>query len=198
MPSLTSSLLPRLRQPTSPAQREAFVFLGLAGLLYALYYFGYERYLAPDMRLDNWMNHFVAEQAAAIIRALGYSSTVIVYPPYPELVIIDTHMAVNIGTGCNGLPMLYLFAAFVIAHPGPLKRKAWFLPLGILIIHGLNMVRVVALGFIAVYYRQWFYINHKYLYVIAVYSLIVALFAWWHFRLADPAKPALPRLSKTR
>ena len=83
--------------------------------------------------------------------------------------------------------MLYLFLAFIVAHPGPLKSKLWFAPLGLLLIHGVNILRIMALGLIAVYYRQFFDINHKYVYTIIIYSLIISLFAWWHLKLANPA-----------
>jgi exosortase family protein XrtF len=172
----------------SPALREALVFIGLSALFYLVWQIGYELILYPDHRFDLWVNRQVAKQAVAIFQLLGRDCKVVPYGMYKNLIVLDTHAGANVDTPCNGVPMLYMFVAFIVAHPGPLKSKAWFIPFGLAVIHALNLVRIMALAVIAVYYREYFYINHKYVYTILVYSLIISLFAWWHLRLANPAK----------
>lgn len=192
MPTLTQAPKDSARTiftPTSLAGREALVFLGLAAFFYGFWALVYEPYLS--WTVDPWFAHVVAEQAAWCIRLLGHAAQVEIIAPYPELIVINGLPGVNVGTPCNGLAMLYLFFAFIVAHPGPLKAKAWFIPLGLLLIHASNLVRVMALGFCALYYREFFEVNHKYVYAGIVYSLVIGLFLIWHLRLAKaPAAEA--------
>ena len=50
--------------------------------------------------------------------------------------------AVYVGDYCNGLVFCALFMGFVLAYPGPVRRKVWFIPAGTLAIYLLNVVRV--------------------------------------------------------
>jgi len=184
-----STLALKLKSSLSPSMRELLSFLGLGALFYALYHFGYEVYLQRTNDFDFAFDDIIAAQAAYVFRLFGHPSVVLDYPPYRTLLLLDTHPAVGVAPSCNGLPMLYLFAAFIFAHPGPIMRKLWFVPLGLVIIHASNVLRIMALAVVSVYHREYFEVNHKYVYAIVVYSLIFGLFALWHFYLSDPSKP---------
>jgi len=173
---------------TSPAAREAFVFFGIAGLFGLVWQIGYEMYLHPRHHFDLLVNRQVALQTVSLLKLIGFDATVVPWQMYPNLIVINTHPAVNVDTPCNGLPMLYVFLAFIVAHHGPLKTKLWFASLGLVLIHMVNILRIMALGFIALYYRDLFEINHKYIYNILIYSIILGLMGWWHFKLAAVQK----------
>jgi len=163
------------------------VFGGLA--LYALWHFGYENYLALDRGetgLDWHINRFLGLETATWFSMFGYETKVVNFQIYPHLMYLDNLPIISIDTACNGLPMLYLFSAFVLIYPGTWKRKAIFIPAGLLIIHLLNVVRIISLSYISIYSPDYFYFNHKYLFQIIVYALVITLWFFWVLYGRDP------------
>jgi len=102
---------------------------------------------------------------------------------------IDGQSALHIGTPCNGLAFFGLFTCFVLAFPAPWKSKAWFLPLGILAIHVLNMIRVILLILNFYFYNSSFDFNHKYSFNFVVYGFMLLVWLYW-------AKKQLPYASQ--
>lgn len=105
-------------------------------------------------------------------------------------VSINGRPALYIGTPCNGLAFFGLFACFVIAFPASWKSKLWFLPLGILAIHVLNMIRVILLILNFYFYNRSFDFNHKYTFNFVVYGFMLLVWLYW-------AKKQLPYVAKT-
>jgi exosortase/archaeosortase family protein len=63
---------------------------------------------------------------------------------YNSLAIIGSY-GVIIGNQCVGFGLSYGFASLIGAYPGPLQKKIWFIPLGIIFIGLINVARVLAL-----------------------------------------------------
>jgi exosortase family protein XrtF len=153
-----------------------------AVLLYGLWHFGYEEYLAKNLGetgLDWNFNRGLAWQTAAWFAMFGYDANVTSFQIYPHLMYLNGEAIISIDTPCNGIPMLYLFGSFVLVYPGPWKRKLVFIPAGMMVIHGLNLIRIIALSYISIYSSDYFYFNHKYLFQIIVYGLILSLWFYW-------------------
>lgn len=164
----------------SPKGKELFAFLLVAIALYSLWHFGYEEYLSPNTKFDHRTSHFIAEQAAAIIGWFGHETAVVNWSIYPNLIVVDGKASVSVATQCNGLPMLFLFAGFLLAYPGPWRRKVWFIPAGILFIHLLNLARIIALSYlINTQSPLAFELNHKYIFQIVVYTVMGLLWVLW-------------------
>ena len=75
---------------------------------------------------------------------------------------VDGSNGVWIGGPCNGITLMFLFAIFVIAYPGSFKNKLWYVPLGILIVHIINIIRIIVLALIANYNYYYLDFNHTY------------------------------------
>lgn len=79
--------------------------------------------------------------------------------------------------GCNGLNIMIIFVAFIVAF-GPLNRSTlWFVPAGLMIIHVMNLLRIGLLFFVAKDLPDMMYFTHKYLFTASLYIVIFAL--WW-------------------
>ncbi|MFN5317866.1 MAG: hypothetical protein ACK5CY_03400 [Bacteroidia bacterium] len=63
---------------------------------------------------------------------------------YNSLAIIGSY-GVVIGNPCVGFGLSYGFTSLIASYPGPIKKKLWFIPFGILLISSINVARVVAL-----------------------------------------------------
>jgi exosortase family protein XrtF len=102
---------------------------------------------------------------------------------------IDGTHGLWIGDPCNGITLFALFTGFVIAYPGPVKRKIWFIPLGLFAIHIVNILRIVALAFITLYAPSYLEFNHTYTFTIIVYSFVFFLWMLWANKFSKPEEP---------
>ncbi|SHJ69140.1 exosortase family protein XrtF [Hymenobacter daecheongensis DSM 21074] len=172
--------------PTAPPLRR---FLLLATVLYILWFVGYEQWLAIDGRLDAFLSTNITAASALALRLFGFQAQVDGLDPY--LLRLNGQPMVHVGHPCNGLVLYALFAGFVLAYPGPVRRKLWYIPLGILAIYLLNVIRIGALALNHLYYHQSVEFNHHYTFTFVVYACIFLLWMLWARRLAD--QPAVSR-----
>lgn len=152
-----------------------FVLIG--SLLYLSLYFCYEFYINPHTNLDEWIINNLVSIAESILRLFGYSMTQYDPEPYMDRIGIAGSTGVFIGEPCDGFVLFTLFVAFITAFPGPLKHKLWFVPCGILLIHFINALRIIALVLIMRSHPDWLSFNHDYTFTIIVYSFVFLL--WW-------------------
>ncbi|WMJ72048.1 archaeosortase/exosortase family protein [Cytophagaceae bacterium ABcell3] len=92
---------------------------------------------------------------------------------------LNSHKVLYIGSSCNGMEFFGLFACFVIAFPGAIKSKLWFLPAGILFIHLINVIRVQFLVINYYFFESSFDFNHKYTFNFVVYGCTLLIWLWW-------------------
>ncbi|MBR7209711.1 exosortase X [Hymenobacter negativus] len=173
--------------PTSPAirdygSRQLLRFLLLTGGMYLLWFFGYEQWLALDGRLDLALCANIAQTSARLLQTAGFDA--VVAPNNAYLLLMSGHPSVIVGIPCNGLVLYALFGGFVLAFPGPWRRKLWFIPAGMVLIWVLNILRVAALAINHSYAYQSVYFNHHYTYTFVVYGCIFGLWMLWAKRLA--------------
>ena len=159
-------------------------FALIAGVLYLIWFFGYERYLAVDGRLDALLTHNIASMSAGIMRVLGFDAAV--DPADLNLVLVNKHPSVFILPFCDGMVLYALFTGFVLAFPGSSPHRIWFIPLGIVLIYLVNVLRVVALSLNHYYSQSTVEFNHHYTFVFIEYGFICLLWLWWATRLAEP------------
>lgn len=160
-------------------------FLLTAALLYVAWYFFYNQLLhagSAGLKYDKALCNNIAEASAAVLRSIGYKSEAL---NGAEVHLSGWHV-VNVGWQCDGLPVMALFAGFIIAYPGPWRAKLWFVPLGMLLIHGINVLRVAGLALNHLYSQKTMYFNHHYTYTIIVYGFIFWLWTIWVQRFASP------------
>lgn len=162
-------------------------FTAVAVGLLLLWFFGYERTLAIDGRLDKLLCSNIATSAAAVLRVVGFNAQA--GRMQPQMLFMGEHAAVWVGPGCNGLVLYALFAGFVLAYPGRLSRKAWYIPAGMVLIYGLNVLRVAVLALNHEYYPRSLDFNHHYTFTTIVYACIFGLWMLWAQWLA-PLSPA--------
>lgn len=165
-------------------QHRIFRFLAKAAVLYIAWYLLYELYVTPHTRANLVMIDILISHSSPVLEALGYP---LIERPYDEIyrtMGIDGSNGVWIGDSCNGLTLFATFSIFILSWPGPWKKKLWFIPLGILIIHILNIARISALSVIAYHHPEWLDFNHSYTFQAIVYGAIFLLWMWWANRVS--------------
>ncbi|MEQ8476357.1 exosortase family protein XrtF [Fulvivirga sp.] len=151
-------------------------FLGtymVLNLLYGLYINSYSP--QPDP-----ITYIVTEQTSWILNLAGNETSILRDEARPNVHLSNADRGVlSVFEGCNGLNTMIVFVSFLMAY-GRLKRKLlWFIPLGFVIIHIFNLVRVGALYYITVYFDQYLYFTHKYLFTGFLFGVIFIMWYFW-------------------
>lgn len=163
-------------------------FLLVGAAAYLLWYLSYELILRPYSHLDEWVVHQIVLGAECLISFFGYELTPYTRFDYMSHVGILGSPGVTIGAPCDGIILFALFAIFIVAFPGPIRHKAWYLPLGVVSIHFMNVVRVVALAVIVEVAPQMLEFNHDYTFTVIVYAWVFLLWYVWVQRFSPVGK----------
>ncbi len=88
---------------------------------------------------------------------------------------------IGIGFGCSGVKPILQFIVLMILYPGPWKKKLWYIPVGVLVVHLTNLFRMVSLSLILVKYsnQSYFYFVHDYIFRPFFYMVIFTLWVIW-------------------
>ena len=154
-------------------ENTAVRFLLTAVFLYFIWELNYNLWIEKS-GFSYWLCSILGQSGAKLLSVLGYNSTWV----FPSI-YLNNLKAINIGVPCNGLEFMGLFLCFVLAFPAKIKSKVWFLPLGIFLIHLLNMFRVLFLVLNFYFYRSTFDFNHHITFTVVVYGLILLMCFLW-------------------
>jgi len=154
-------------------------FLLKASLLYVLCYFFYEFILKEHTNFDQYFIRVIINACEKILSFLNYKTFSSREINDFQVFGIDGSNGVWIGGPCNGITLMFLFAIFIIAYPGNSKHKLWYLPLGIILVYGLNLLRIVSLSLIAYYKPSYLEFNHTYTFTFIAYSFVFSLWMLW-------------------
>jgi exosortase family protein XrtF len=160
-------------------------FLVMLGV-YAAWFVLYDLWLHPDGRLDEALSRAVAVATAGCLQVVGYDVFV-----RDRVLGLAGQTGVYVEDGCTGLTTLGLFAGFVLAFPGTWRRRAWFIPLGVVIVTLANIARI---GLLAVLQRDWpagFDAVHNFGVSTFFYLVVFGLWVLWaNLGRADSTRPA--------
>lgn len=86
---------------------------------------------------------------------------------------------VAIEGSCSGLKQFYQWTVLMILFPGSWIKKLWYIPLGLLVIHLNNVLRIVILSIVVVHWPQHWDFIHMWILRPFFYVVIFALWAIW-------------------
>tara|TARA_X000000950_G_scaffold231134_1_gene279588 strand:- start:848 stop:1408 length:561 start_codon:yes stop_codon:yes gene_type:complete len=84
-----------------------------------------------------------------------------------------------IGEPCNGIKIFGLFTIFIIAFDGSFNNKLWYIPLGILILHFLNIIRISVLTYISAVNPFILDFNHNITFQLIIYTAMLGMWYLW-------------------
>ncbi len=93
---------------------------------------------------------------AKILELFGVSST------YSGTLINLPSISLDVEFGCNGLEAVMIYIVAVLTFPATWKNRLIGIVGGFLVIQVLNLIRIVALAYSAVYHRDLFDLIHIY------------------------------------
>lgn len=106
--------------------------------------------------------------------------------------VLPNKNTIYINKGCSGLKQIIQFALLMILFPGPWKKKLWFIPLGMLIIHLTNLFRVVGLTVVMMKWPNDYDFSHDNIFRPFFYVVIFLLWMWWNDGIRKRALQAKP------
>jgi exosortase family protein XrtF len=88
--------------------------------------------------------------------------------------------AISVEEGCNGVNIMILFLAFIVAFGGKLLNMGVFIPFGVLFIHASNIGRLFLLSLLNVEFEgRAFHFFHKYGFTAVIYISVLILWYLW-------------------
>jgi exosortase family protein XrtF len=165
-------------------------FLILASLLYFILYLIYQFVVKKYTWYDQKFIGQIIAGADMVLQRLGYTTFKVLQDRDMQVIGIDGSNGVWIGSNCNAITLFTLFSVFIIAYPGAQKHKWWFIPAGMLAIHLLNILRVVALALLSLKAPEYLDFNHTYTFTFLIYGFIFYLWMIWINRFSHAEKSA--------
>lgn len=173
--------------PTSSSTRQAWRFGLLCGTFIVLWLVGSAYGLGDASALDTLLCNQLATASAWGLRAIGWAATTDAVQP--SLLLLNGQPSVIVGAPCDGLVLYALLAGFVLAYPGPARRRLWFIPLGIGALWLLNIIRIIALSLNHEYSPETFEFDHHYAFNVVAYAALGGLWLLWTRQAALAAAP---------
>lgn len=139
----------------------------------------YDYVIIPYTSLDFWLINSIIDTAELGLKALGYNLI-------PKNSLYQYHMGIEgttgvvIGNPCDGLSLFILYSAFLLVFKGKWWIKLLFVSFGIILIHFLNVIRVIGLALVVKYSPESLDFHHSYTFTLFVYLFIFLL---WMLRI---------------
>jgi len=86
---------------------------------------------------------------------------------------------ITINHSCSGLKPILQFILLMLIFPGPWKHKAWFIPMGIVIVHLTNLFRISGLAVVTITIPEYWDFAHDNIFRPFFYVVIFFLWVWW-------------------
>lgn len=96
--------------------------------------------------------------------------------------------AVRILDMCNGVEATLILWTAILAFPAPWSHRLWGLLIGTLLVHAVNILRIVSLLYLGVWKPEWFHWVHWYLWDTLIMLDILLIFLVW-MRWMPPSEP---------
>ena len=89
----------------------------------------------------------------------------------------DNWLEVN--GSCSGLKQFYQWIILMVLFPGPWKQKLWYIPMGLIVIHLVNIMRIVILAMIMVNAPDQWHFSHDWILRPFFYVVIFVMWVIW-------------------
>ena len=150
------------------------LFLLKAGGVYAVWQLLYDLVILPDGRLDTWLSLTGVKLAAAGLSFVGWE-----IETAGRFIACIGNRGVEIQNGCNGMDLFGLYAGFIIAYPGDLKKRMAFIAGGIGLIFVANVFRIAFFVLSNLYYPNYWDPVHYWSSIVFFYPIVLTFWYLW-------------------
>ena len=167
-------------------------------LLFLASFFG--SYALLTFLYQMFLNSFRNEQVDAITRLVTENTEAVLSWFFKSIAVVEENnepfftmyfnnqAVVRIVEGCNGISVIILFIAFIVAFSGSLKNTLLFIFGGSLIIYILNVLRISILTVLLYYFPNYTHLLHGVLFPLIIYGSVFVLWVIWVNKFSKYAK----------
>lgn len=87
---------------------------------------------------------------------------------------------------CSGLKQMFIWLCLILTVRGGWKHKLWFIPLGWIICHAFNILRIAIITLFLEFHPEWFTTLHDYIFKYLFYGMMFLLWVWFVERIRGP------------
>lgn len=98
---------------------------------------------------------------------------------YPNYMWFANGGYVQVVESCSGLKQFYQIIVLFVLFPGPWKHKLWYIPMSILIMHLVNITRIVILSVVVLWKPDYWHFIHDWVLRPGFYVVIFVLWVVW-------------------
>ena len=157
----------------------------IRGLILIFIYFFFYNFLRDldsinnlYLELLNYYALFLVKTSKFILEMLGY--TVVSFGKTVRIIDNSSTSGVYLNKGCMGRDFLLVFTGFIIAFPGKINDKLWFIPTGISLLIVVNLIRIVGLAVVTYCCpTNNIGINNHDLFKYSAWTVILILWFFW-------------------
>jgi exosortase family protein XrtF len=149
------------------------ILLGYVGWLIL-----YEFFILPKSLLDEFVIDALVRVSEQLLNFLGFNVTSN-HGFWANTISLDYFPGVWVSPNCDGLSVVAIFIIVVMSFPGEMKKRLYFISIGVILIEIVNMLRIVSLSLIHRYHPQYLKFNHDYTFTVLVYAFVIFLWWWW-------------------
>lgn len=144
-------------------------FFVISCILYILISIFYDKNF-PIIGIKN-----VASNINNILNFLGIKTLII----DGDTIFLPSSVYLKIIFECSGAYEMMMLSSIILSYPASLKNKLYGIVSGITIIYILNMIRLISISWILVYYTDKFDFVDRYLWQISLVIFISATYTMW-------------------
>lgn len=165
-----------------------WLFLLKVFVLYVVWVICYELILSsygePDKLIITNLT-FLSEQLLKLLGYTTFSTNSMLGVAGHYGLGIENTPGLIISNDCNGLDLFVLFSIFIVSFPGKTRHKLVFIPIGLLLIHLCNSIRIVLLAIIEKNNPAVLQFNHSYTFQLIMYIIIFFMWMLWVKKFAE-------------
>ena len=123
---------------------------------------------------NDFLTHHVAVCVYWIIDAIRGTACM----PEENMIAFASGVKVTIVGGCSGLKQLFIWTCLMLTVRGGWKQKIWFIPMGWVICHVFNILRIAAIAMLIEFHPERFELYHTYIFKYLFYGMMFLLWVW--------------------
>ena len=159
------------------------IFIPSITLWFFFYHYLYKIDTFLNLQFDSLteFSKLLSSQSNYVLSVFGMRTSIEIHGDMIVAKILDYpfNHGVWIGEPCNGIKIFGLFSIFIISFQGKWYRKIWFVPLGILFLHFLNILRISVLTYISATNPYILDFNHNVTFQLIIYGAMLGLWYLW-------------------
>ncbi len=154
------------------------LILGLIWVIFYKYFRHSEGISSIYETGSNWFTAFLLNASSGVLELFGYET--IINGKYMKIV---NSPGIFLDRGCLARNLMGLFFGFMLAYPGIIRKKLWYIPFGLIVINIFNIIRLSALAWLTLAHPDLVEVNHHYVFKIIVFSAILLMWYFWIFKI---------------